>query len=663
MADGKVTVELSVQDAQALAAWQRGKKGIEQMQQEMGGLKRETGRSAKAGNDMVTGLVGGFARMAAGALTVGKALSFAKSEYEAMLARQKAAAGFQVSASSSQRAALRNLSGSELTPKQLDEHLKAVQAQTGADLTSLYSSASDVLSARGSISEAEALGQVGAVAKMDASMAPDEMSKIAGAALDIRKAFGGGAEQAVGALLTAQQTARVTQTRDFATSAVPALFAMSTRGDTFREASALYSTISQQSADVTGERSGTAMIRFSQQLVQATAAIDELKTASVTARMNFLLSGDKRGEEIRRTLVGNLNRDFEGSTALAEQEYDPTQRAKLTGEAKQFFTMIELLQRGSPTRKAYEANLAATPEYEQAAQRFNQNLRAQADLGLQATARVSEIGRGALQTAQQDELAGKTGQVKQDLDALLEQVGTFGRPAAHYVGGETGPASPFMFRSQLAAGGTGAPETVLIEAARVAEARLAVAEATGEAAAPENAQKVAALKGYAARLRSEAKLESSRRLRETIADIRKQDAELPKMSEETLSLAAIIRAQKAEKLGGSGGAARTRPAPGQRPARKADAQDSDSPLILAADLLPKLEPAQPSAPTPRFSAEIPTPRLEPILEDSNSLARRQTELLEQLVRNTANERPTPAHQDHSRRHRLASSRPPVIGGN
>ncbi len=648
MADGKVTVELSVQDAQALAAWQRGRKGIEDMKRELGGVGSETKKSARASSDMVTQFVGGFARMATGALTFSKAISLASSEYDAMIARQKAAAGFQVSVAGAQRAALRNLSGTELTPKQLDERLRAIQAATGADLGALNKSAADVLSARGTISEAEAVGQISAVAKMDASMAPDEMSKIAGAALDIRKAFGGGAEQAVGALLTAQQTARVTDTQAFATSAVPALFAMSMRGDTFRESSALYSTLSQQSADVTGERSGTAMIRFAQQIVQATAAVDQLKDASVTARMEFLLSGDAEGEEIRRSLVGNLNRDYEASSTLADQEYDPTHKAKLTGEAKQFFTLIELLERGSPTRKAYQATLAATPEYGQAGKRFHENLQAQADLGLQATARIEEMGRGALQTAQSHELEAKAAATKESLEKVLEQVGGFGRPLSYWLGAETGKFSPFMFRSQLAAEGLAAPETALIETARVAEARLAKAEASGDAAVPEHAAKVAALKSIASQARAEAEAETNRRIQQTIVAAKARPAM------EVRSLAAKIRENRARDE-------RTRQA----------AEELYPAGVSTIRLPPKAKPsaAQQRAERSAFEPRQPAADLADALRpaerqrkaDADKLLEKQDELVDLLRRIADNTsaggtRTAPAYAAPQRQ-------PPVIGGN
>jgi hypothetical protein len=361
MADGKVTVQLTVKDAEALRAWKRAQKGIGEMADELRRVKGETGQVSQsmklatfAGGDMAGKLVSGFARMAVGALSLSKAIGLAKSEYDAMIGREKAAAGFQVSLASAQRAALRNLSGSELTPQQYDEAVKKISATTGADLTNLHQGAADVLSARGTLTETESLKQLGAVAKLDASMAVAEMKTLAGAALDIRKNFGGDAQQALGAILTGQQTARVTTTEAYAMNAVPALAALAQRGDSFREASALYATISQQSADQTGARSGTALVQFAKQVMTATASVQELKdaNASVTKRMEWLLSGGAAAEAIRLELVGNLNKDHDAAAALAEQADDPTERAKLTGEAKQIFTLMELLNSSSATRKA-----------------------------------------------------------------------------------------------------------------------------------------------------------------------------------------------------------------------------------------------------------------------------------------------------------------------
>lgn len=514
MADGEVTITMTIQDAAAMLAWRRQRDGVQSVAKEMGGAKK-----AQADWFGVPGadkMISGFAKMAAGALSVSSAIGLANREYEAMLARGKAAASFQVNLAGAQRAVIRNLSGQELSVKQVDEATKKIEGETGADAAAVWSAISNVLSARGTISETEAVKQVGAVAKMDPSMVQDEMAEIAGAALDMRKAFGGTPEQALGAMLTAQQTARVVTTQDFARNASPALLGLSGFGDSYREASALFSTISQQSADVSGRRSGTAAIRFAQQLAEATATIEDLKGASTEARRQWLVSGAPEAEAIRRKLLGSMRRDYDESETHEKAESDPTQKAELHAEAKQFLALLELIQPGSKTFKAYEEAYLATPEYSQAGKRYDQNIEAQQQLGLQKTARQAEIARGSLQIAQQAEARATVSQIRTGLEQLLEQVGGFGRPAGSLIGAETGFLSGFasiaegkgtgenLFSAKRTAPQGETREIRTIDAAiAVAKSRLENAKTYGQFEDTEYAKEREAIENYIARQRAE----------------------------------------------------------------------------------------------------------------------------------------------------------------
>ncbi|MGH7139249.1 MAG: hypothetical protein ACREHD_26180, partial [Pirellulales bacterium] len=342
MSDGKVIVTLSVQDAEAVRAWQRAKQGIGAMQQELKGTKTAANESQAAGQEMVDNLVTGFARMATGALSIQKAVQLVNREYAELVARDKAAGGFQVSLAGAQRAMLRNLSFSEMTPEQAQARIAEIQKRTGGDLAAITDAASDALSARGQLSEPEALTQLEAVVKLDPSLDRAAMKTLTGAALDIRKVYGGTSEQAVGAMLTAQQTARVTSSDQFAMNAVPAMANLSQLGDSFKQASALFSTISQRSADQTGARSGTAMIQFAKQVMNATASVQKLKdaNANMSDRWAWLVSGAPEAEGERKKLVGNLNKEYDATQALVDAEDDPAQKAKLSGEAKQYFVLI-----------------------------------------------------------------------------------------------------------------------------------------------------------------------------------------------------------------------------------------------------------------------------------------------------------------------------------
>jgi hypothetical protein len=517
MADGVVTITLSVQDAEALRAWQRQKKGAGDLSKALRGTQRATAETASSAQRMGDSFARSAIRAATGLASVSAAVSLVKREFAEMRERGEGAAVQQVQVARAQRAALRNLSYTELTPEQLDTTVKKINTETGADLAVLFDASADVLSARGTLPEKAALGQLASTAKLDPSFAGEEMKRVSGAALDIRKAFGGGAEQALGAILTAQQTARVTSTQEFAQNAVPALVAMKERGDTFRESSALFSTISQQSADETGARSGTAMLQFAKQMVSATATVKEFagQSVSVTKRMEFLLSGDEQAEKRRRKLVGNLNQSYSDTMAAADEEDDPTAKAKLTGEAKQYFVLIDLLNRGSATRKAYKETLAATPEYEQAGQRFQSTLDAQGRLAGQATAKLEEAGRGALQAVKQSQQEeGLTEKTRTDLTAFLKQIGDFGAPLGNQITREmeTGGWLGWTGLTGQIDGWTRQEGSPMARARDVLKTRLDAARASGEADRPENAEIVAAIEQYQQQLADIEALPANRKL-------------------------------------------------------------------------------------------------------------------------------------------------------
>lgn len=636
MADGKVIVTLSVQDAQALAAWQRGKEGIGQMGAELGKVKKVAAEVPTEAERMADSLVSSALKAVTGYVSLRTAIGLVRREYDEMVARQEAAAGFQVSTAHAQRAALRNLSLQELTPAQLQDRLRETQGATGADLGALYQSASGVLSARGKVSESEALDQLTAVARMDASLAADEMQKLAGAALDIRKAFGGTPEQALGALLVSQQTARVEDTVLFAHNAVPALFALQKGGDTYREASALYATVSQESADVEGARSSNAVINFGKQLENATAAIEDLRGKGTVARMEFLTSGAPEAEEIRTKLVGNL-----------DAEADTLDKAHLTSEAKQFRALIGLLTKGSATQKAFEEVRAATPEYEATGERYEQNQQAQRALGLQRAARVAEAGKGAVQTLKQDEREAIRGQVRKDLGEFLAQLGGFGGmlPGGFadrmietgFFGEMLGPQSEFAIGNQ----------NPILRAIKILDERKRRAEESGEAADPANQAKVQALDEYLDKLRAENA--RSRHLFPSPTS-RKRAVEIP-----LPPAPAGMRYDATGRLVASG----TTRSPTRRSGRGSGlgAYGLGGSTVSQADV---------DAANARLQTYVAGERERQLREAAEAAAERKktNELLERVVENTADKKVTVTNAgDADRSARRASSRPPAIGGN
>ncbi|MGH7139720.1 MAG: hypothetical protein ACREHD_28605, partial [Pirellulales bacterium] len=149
--------------------------------------------------------------------------------------------------------------------------------------------------------------------------------------------------------------------------------------------------------------------------------------------------------------------------------------------------------------------------------RYQQNLEGQAKLSLQQAPRLAEAGRTALQTAQQNTAAASAGEIRKGLEAVLEQVGTFGRPAiSPLVDTETGIFSPLsraesglepsetIYTPRKAPGDRRSREQVMLdEALRIIETRLATARERGEFDLAENVKYREALEGYRADLLKE----------------------------------------------------------------------------------------------------------------------------------------------------------------
>ena len=276
------------------------------------------------------------------------------------------------------------LVGADMTVAEVDQAIADIQKETHVPFATLETAASGIFSARGKFTLREALDQLKVIGRTDPSYQPAELQSIAGASLDLRKAFGGTAEEAVGFTLAASSAARVETIPEFSQNAVPAIMGAAEYKDSAREAAALFAAFSQQSADVTGARSGTAMIQFSKQILEATANIKELEGKGTFERREWLLSGDPQAERIRSGLVGNL--DPQNRAAGMAKE------ASLTMEAKQFMAGIGLLTPGSNADKAIRQAFQDLPEFAEGDVPYAKHLE---DLGkspLLKTAEVAEKG-------------------------------------------------------------------------------------------------------------------------------------------------------------------------------------------------------------------------------------------------------------------------------
>ncbi|HWA98778.1 MAG TPA: hypothetical protein VG713_09815 [Pirellulales bacterium] len=417
-----VTIKLSLDDAEAVRKWQKFKQeGPGAVADEVDRIGKSAGRAQSSMSSMlgnvvsqVTGVRMAFTGVgiAIAGITAGAAIL--KREWEEMIARRKSAGDFQTQLAPAQRSLLRNFGRNEdLSIQQLDSGIRQIARSTGSDLAAVYSATGGALSARAPGTPAsEVLRRVAAGARLDPSLSAGELQSLSGASLDFQKAFGGTPEQALGAILDSQRTARVETTQQFAQNVVPALIGLKNFGGGYRQSSALISAITQESADVEGARSGTAAIQLAKQIEQATARVDSLKGKGTTERIDYLLSGDKRAESIRRSLVGSFDQSINAATDQG-----------LTSEAKQYTAVRGLLIKGSSVRRMYDEALASTADIGDAQAVYESNLRAQEQIGSLRTARLSETFRGAQQALLLNEKMGSEGVARQGLEDYLKQSG------------------------------------------------------------------------------------------------------------------------------------------------------------------------------------------------------------------------------------------------
>lgn len=408
MADEDVVIGFVGQDKGLEQQWRNVAKWPKNMADAMQGLNQKTQETGNSFTQMAAKIAAGFTAASIAQKALNIAINEGTRGYQQMLQNQRDSGNFHVSLATAQRAALRNLGEGEVGSKALIGRLGSIAKNTGADLTAVTQAASGILSARGNMSQTQALNQLEAVAKIDPSMMPQELQAMAGATMDIRKNFGGTAEQAIGAMLRSQMTARVENTADFAQNVVPAIVGLGGFGTDYRSASALVSAISQKSADVQGRRSGTAAIQLAKIVNNKTAGVKDLIGKGTTERIDWLLSPS--GERMRKQLLGNLD--------VEAQKSGLTKGGELTGEAKQFIAMKELLEPGSSTRKMYEAAYADTPNIEGAESVYQQNLDIQKGITAQQTMSAAETFRASDQKLLSGP-QGTTGKVREGLQTML----------------------------------------------------------------------------------------------------------------------------------------------------------------------------------------------------------------------------------------------------
>lgn len=204
----------------------------------------------------VGSVVGGLAA-AAGVL---------RSEYENLIESQKTAADKQLDTASAQRSAIFALGDDkDLSIEDMNKSAEETALKRGISKKRVYEVYANALSARGSLSAAEAIKSSDtalAVAPFEGAM------ELGGSLLDMKNRFGGTDRELMGLNLATQQASRVKDAASFAKNVVPTITQLGAYGDTAQTAAAIPAALSTAMNDLEGRQSATASEQLAKQLEQ-----------------------------------------------------------------------------------------------------------------------------------------------------------------------------------------------------------------------------------------------------------------------------------------------------------------------------------------------------------------------------------------------------------
>jgi len=292
-----VSIDLDVNDAKAVRAWQRARDSIAE-------FDKQGQKTGKTFGSMLTDQVKGVTAMAAGFAGVGSviggivtAAGLLRAEYDNLIQRQEKAANIQLPLADLERQLSANMGGNQNAPlaqkiamqedvlKERDRIVKVART-TPAQATSAFSNA---LSARGEASVQQAADAV--IAAIGVAPDADAIDFLAGGALDLSK---GGADPATAANWLAASGAelRLTKTSKIAKSVANAVNSGSGFGNDERLSLAMFSYMAGAANDTEGEPSTTALISLQKQLRNA---VPEASNSMAAAEM--LAADPKRQQE------------------------------------------------------------------------------------------------------------------------------------------------------------------------------------------------------------------------------------------------------------------------------------------------------------------------------------------------------------------------------
>lgn len=314
----------------------------------------------------------GMVKTLAGAFGAGSVLFTAvnaiKGEFQSIIELQDRVKTATLGVADAEAAALRNLGpASEEDVKKYLTSVERTSKASGVSEKNINVMASEALSARGDLPVSAAMSAVEAGAIM-APDSPETAKGLAGGALDILKAVPDiTAKQAVGFLMKVTEKARITDAGDVARSLAPVLTADMASGGNEEFSAAVFSALTQATADPHGRRTKTAGIQFLTQLAKFMPEKGDVYSEEAFQHEKRVLAQEKAAKE--QAMQHAVRNDPEYLRKIEQIETEKASLPHLKRRADPALHAVQDLKRrefADQERKALEeaqARVAASPEF------------------------------------------------------------------------------------------------------------------------------------------------------------------------------------------------------------------------------------------------------------------------------------------------------------
>ena len=316
MAGRKVTIELDVQDAAAVSAWQRAKNSVNAYENAIARTSNRSRQAAKTTGQMLSGAAVGIGRLSSQMLGFGSALAgiytvvqLLRSEYENMVQKQKQAGDVRLGFEQAVASNIANVLPTGLFAQgELKKRALEIGRDTGTSPTravSLIGSAvtSAGISAENPAEKRFAIEAALATARYGPELDITSAEELAGVAASQAKVFGTTPRKAIGFMEQVRAQSNVRDQGNFLRNIAPGFAALQALGFSEGEAGALKATISQRAGDTSGELTITSALALGKALFERFGDVEKFQGDDGRFRAVLAMEALARDPEMARTFM------------------------------------------------------------------------------------------------------------------------------------------------------------------------------------------------------------------------------------------------------------------------------------------------------------------------------------------------------------------------